>query len=278
MNSSACYTSTTPTSGGSSGGGGGSSSSSKSQTFVVGDITASMPLTTGKGDIINFNYKGQKHKIEITKINSRDIELRISSKTIELIISAGETKEVDIDGDNIKDLRIQLAKISSNKAYMSIDLIRQNVNLPICNNNICELGESKTNCPNDCSENDAVVLVPVSGQQPRVVQQIVTEEPSGLLLYRFIGILFALLLFGLGYVVYSHNLLSSSFREKPRQIFQQRPIITQEASLTQDPYSRLDSYVKQMIAMGYQKDAIKEKLLSLGWKKEIVDNVFDKIK
>jgi hypothetical protein len=161
------------TSGGSSGGGG-SGSSSRTQTLSIGDITTSVPLTAGKGDSISFYYKSKPHKIEITKINTNDVELRISSKTIDVIITVGETHLVDIDDDNIKDIKISLEKISSKKAYLTIDIIRQTTSVPVCNNNnLCEIGETRTNCPDDCAQ-ESVIVTPL-GEQPSYVQKIVCD-------------------------------------------------------------------------------------------------------
>jgi hypothetical protein len=172
INSSACYTTTTPVSG-SSGGGGGSGRSTQGQTFVVGDITASMPLTTGRGDTITFYYKGIKHKIEINKVNSNDVEIIVSSTPQKATITLGQTKMFDIDGDGDNDLRIILEKISSKKAYLNIDLVRTSVSAPICNNNgLCELGETRNNCPNDCEVEDSVIVTP-QGQQPVYVQKVI---------------------------------------------------------------------------------------------------------
>jgi subtilisin family serine protease len=168
INSSACSTVNTPTSSSSSSGGG---SSSKKTTYDIGDLGRGDNFQLIRRDIVNFEFKGSQHKIEVMRLTKSSVELKITSDPIEVVLSIGQEKKVDIDGDGKLDISIELEQIRSSRAYLIVEPIE---GAQICNNNfICELGEDRNNCPNDC-----VVIeegIQPTQEQPQYVEKVVCD-------------------------------------------------------------------------------------------------------
>jgi hypothetical protein len=314
VNSTACYTATTNSGSGSSGGSGGGSSGSRATTFTLGDLTTQIPVTSGKGDTITFYVKGSQHKIEITDISQSSVDLTISSKITRLTLNSGETKEVDVDGDGTKDIRISLEKISSKKAYLTVDTIKQTVIVQaICNNNgICEAGEGYNNCQNDCSAED--VIVKPAGEQPRFIEQVICnynkicdkqETPntcpsdckrigSDWLILAIVAI-FAMILIILWVVIERHAKqmprVSGKIRQEVIALLKMRKNLSEirsyllfkkypeeevkSALIYANNFNTLRIYVQKCIGYGYTKKEIYLVLKNARWPKELSRDVVE---
>lgn len=72
---------------------------------------------------LTFSFKESSHKIELTKVvltaSERSATLTISSTPQTLTLKEGEGSEVDVDGDSINDIFVELVKINS---FTSVNL------------------------------------------------------------------------------------------------------------------------------------------------------------
>ncbi len=127
---------TQPSAGGGTGGGGGGSSGDSNQPTTI-DVQESAAVS--EQQIINgiiaqleinekiiLNFKPSNaisigtHTITMSSIGTNSITLVISSNPITLQLSTGEEKEVDIDGDGMKDIYFKLNKINNGKVDLVI--------------------------------------------------------------------------------------------------------------------------------------------------------------
>ena len=113
---------------GSPGGGGGSPGGGIiTPPATISEFDVDFSTTNGKtvesqqGDIKTFSFQGEvTHKITATEVTTNSIKLLIESDPIILILNIGETKQVDINEDNIYDFEIKLLSIISGKAKFTL--------------------------------------------------------------------------------------------------------------------------------------------------------------
>ncbi len=78
-------------------------------------------LEAKQGEVKLFSFNGQiTHKITLLNVTSDSLKLLIESNPITLILNVGETKQVDVNIDEINDLEITLVSISGGNANISI--------------------------------------------------------------------------------------------------------------------------------------------------------------
>ncbi len=75
-------------------------------------------------DTLTFSIDNKEHTLRIRSMYSDRVSIRIRSRTIDLNLDIGETKEVDILRNGINDISIHLEKISHGYAYLSIERLR----------------------------------------------------------------------------------------------------------------------------------------------------------
>jgi len=107
--------------GGSSGGGG--SSTTTTPTLKEFDVDFSNVETGSieakQGDIKTFSFNSQiKHSITVMTLTTNSVTLLITSNPITIQINKGETKQIDINEDNINDFEIKLVSIINKKANL----------------------------------------------------------------------------------------------------------------------------------------------------------------
>jgi len=120
------YTAPCTNCGGGSGGGGGSTTTKNITTqpkkFDI-DFSKTMngSFEAKQGDIKIFSFNGEVlHEIVISEIIKDSVRLIIKSEPIVLLIKSGETKQIDINKDNINDFEIKLVSIMNGKANFSL--------------------------------------------------------------------------------------------------------------------------------------------------------------
>jgi hypothetical protein len=120
-------TSAAPPGGGGSPGGGGPGGGIiiTNKTIPKFDIDfsnlSSTTLEAKQGDVKTFSFQGEiTHKITTSEITTTSVKLIIESEPIILILTVGETKQIDINKDNINDIEISLISIISGKAKFSL--------------------------------------------------------------------------------------------------------------------------------------------------------------
>ncbi|HLC63417.1 MAG TPA: hypothetical protein VJJ21_03790 [Candidatus Nanoarchaeia archaeon] len=113
---------TSTASSGASGGGGGSGSATTEKTTTLkvdNDLSVKEEVTLSKqqGRITTFTLDGQNsHKMTFKEVTASRVTLIIESTPIEVSLSIGETKVIDVDGDGVNDLEITLVNIKNGVA------------------------------------------------------------------------------------------------------------------------------------------------------------------
>jgi len=78
-------------------------------------------LEAKQGEIKTFSFNSQiTHKITTSEVTATSVKLIIESEPIILILNVGETKQIDINKDNISDFKINLVSILNEKAKFSL--------------------------------------------------------------------------------------------------------------------------------------------------------------
>jgi hypothetical protein len=115
---------TNPPSGGGGGGAGGTSRKdvnlgAKFETDTTYHATFSVL------DKLFYAFKGVNHTITITEVGANSMTLTIASDLTTITLSAGETKNVDLDGDGITDMSIVLNGINNGMADLTFTELGQ---------------------------------------------------------------------------------------------------------------------------------------------------------
>ncbi len=133
----ACVAATTPSTGGggSSGGGGGAAT----PVVTVTDLEETLDFESASGFSIEsaqgseFSFKDSKenkHTITITKVYVDRVLLTITSSPITTTVKIGETKEIDINNDGVKDIAIKLVDIVYGKAKLTFRKLAEKIEAP----------------------------------------------------------------------------------------------------------------------------------------------------
>jgi len=110
-------------SGGGGGGGGGSAVITQPKEFDIDfSNVSSGGIGASQGEIKTFSFNGQTtHKFTVSEVTETTVKLIIESEPIILVLSVGETKQVDINQDDINDLEIKLVSIIRGKANFLLE-------------------------------------------------------------------------------------------------------------------------------------------------------------
>lgn len=84
------------------------------------EISSGSTFNLKKGKEIDFNINEEKHKLELTDINSNSAELIIESDPIKIKIKINEEKHIDINNNGIKDIYLSLKNIEGDSAEFYI--------------------------------------------------------------------------------------------------------------------------------------------------------------
>jgi hypothetical protein len=78
--------------------------------------------------VIKLDISGENHRIEVKAATDDKVVLTISSEPFDVTINAGETEEVDVNGDGIADLEVTYHKLF---AKTSADLTFKQISVPV---------------------------------------------------------------------------------------------------------------------------------------------------
>ena len=82
------------------------------------DTSASAAVTMSSGSTATFSVAGASHSAVIKSITETSVVVTISSDPIDVELTVGETKEVDVDADGKNDLSVTLDSITSGVANL----------------------------------------------------------------------------------------------------------------------------------------------------------------
>ena len=107
------------------GGGGGGGHTNKvnaivSKTSVGIDIVNGVGIYYDLGNKGTFDFKGEKHEVYLKQIKGNSVIMVFESTPIEVELSLGERKNIDINEDNKEDLGVALINIYGDKAEVKI--------------------------------------------------------------------------------------------------------------------------------------------------------------
>jgi len=114
-------------SGGGSGGGGSSSSSSLNKYFLDSLLTVSLT----KQDVVEFLTDRGMHTIKLYAITQNMATLLINSEPIFVQVGVGQPLVIDVDNDDVLDLKIDLHSISNLNPTITFEKISESVVVPL---------------------------------------------------------------------------------------------------------------------------------------------------
>ena len=111
------YLSTTSGSSGSSG-----AKASVAELDISTQVAPSGTLVRQQGETETFTLDGSSvHTITFLTVGATSATLRFESEPVDVTLSVGETKSVDVDGDGVEDIEVTLNSIKDGKADVSIE-------------------------------------------------------------------------------------------------------------------------------------------------------------
>lgn len=108
------------------GGGGGGGGAPKKKIDVILSTDPQYVELDSAYDVV-FRWAAETHTISISKIDGKTVTLRINSATQFITLGVGESQEVDLDEDKIKDISISLLSLENNIAKLKINIVREGI-------------------------------------------------------------------------------------------------------------------------------------------------------
>lgn len=104
------------------------------------ELSIGKSLVLRVGQTAKFSINNEEHELKVDSVTSNLVTVIIQSNKITITLQVGEDKEIDLDKDGKKDIKIKLEKIENNKPIIKIikteDQIEDNQieeDLPKCN-------------------------------------------------------------------------------------------------------------------------------------------------
>ena len=74
-----------------------------------------------EGESTTFTLDGvTQHRLSFLKVGAKEVTLRFESTPVDVVLQLGESKEVDVDGDGKKDLKVSLNSIEEGRAKVTV--------------------------------------------------------------------------------------------------------------------------------------------------------------
>lgn len=80
-------------------------------------------ISLGENYKVSFAVSGEDHTLKVDDISSGKVTITISSDPVTFKLSEGESENVDLDGDNVYDLRVLLKGITTSRANLVLTSI-----------------------------------------------------------------------------------------------------------------------------------------------------------
>lgn len=86
-------------------------------------LTEGYDISLGENYKVSFAVSGEDHTLKVDDISSGKVTITISSDPVTFKLSEGESENVDLDGDNVYDLRVLLKGITTSRANLVLTSI-----------------------------------------------------------------------------------------------------------------------------------------------------------
>jgi len=103
---------------------------SEEEEIVNLDIEGKITQSLGENDSSNFTLNEEEHSLNVDELSEEGITLRIESEPVFVRMELGETKDVDLDGDGVNELRITYNGIVNGKADLTYEKIIEEAEIP----------------------------------------------------------------------------------------------------------------------------------------------------
>ena len=111
---------------GSSGSGGGSSTASTVSFDVDFSAATSGTVKAQQGRVKSFSFDGStQHTVTFDKVTATSVTITVASDPVTINLNVGETKVVDVNGDGISDVSLNLKAIVNGLAEIEISKIAE---------------------------------------------------------------------------------------------------------------------------------------------------------
>lgn len=114
-----------PGAGGGGGGGGGGAPSKEKKNIEL--FTTPKEFEIGKTYDLAFLWAGVTHTISLSKIEPTSVTLFVKSTPTFITLDVGESEEIDLDDDKLKDISIRLLSVENDVARLQIKIIREGI-------------------------------------------------------------------------------------------------------------------------------------------------------
>jgi hypothetical protein len=217
--------------------GGGGAGPAPIVVFLFTELEQNFELKVG--DEIDFDINGVSHKLRVLRIFDDSAEFEILSP-INLTLTTGETKQVDVNENGVNDLEITLNSIIGSKVDISVKKLAEEVAAPVPTP-----APAPATQPQPAEEKPEAVTAPA--------EEISFSEQTTIMSIIAIA------------VVASIGVLLATRRRKEYVV----PVETSG--------EKLEHYIGSQMGKGVPWSHVRQRLLDAGWKEERIDIEFSKV-
>ena len=148
--------------------------------------------TACESNSIQFKIENENHTIKLKSTSGNKIVLQFASTPFDVSFNDGETKNIDLDRDNVFDIQVGVKK----KSFSEIDLTIKLLPKPSCSDGVKNQDEEEIDCGGVCNSCDVESEEVTSIDQDSVEEdkkEVVKESNN----YVLIGLIVVLLIFAI---------------------------------------------------------------------------------
>jgi len=216
--------------------GGGGAGPAPAATFILTGLEQNFELNVG--DEIDFDIGGVSHKLRVLRIFDNSVEFEILSP-INLTLTTGETKQVDVNENGVNDLEITLNSIIGSKVDISVKKLVEEV---------APATPAPTKPAEEVKEEE-----PSQPTAPPAEKEVLFNSQT----IMTIAIVVAILI----------SFAATLIAKRKKYV---APAVTAE--------EKLEGYVGRQLAIGRTEFYLRQKLLDVGWKEETINRLFDELR
>jgi hypothetical protein len=86
-------------------------------------------VASGENESVKFKFGDEDHNINIDFVGLDSVGITIRSEPIQFVLKINEVKQVDLNNDDIYDIRVKLVKIEDGKATIAV----KKIEIEVCN-------------------------------------------------------------------------------------------------------------------------------------------------